>query len=49
MIAIEDQFAGLEIGDDDADRMVAVGDLIRFVEAHPSYQVAIRQGLPKSS
>jgi hypothetical protein len=26
----------LQIGDDDADRMVAVGDLIRFVAAHPS-------------
>jgi acyl carrier protein len=36
MMAIEDQFAGLQIGDDEADRMVAVGDLIRFVAAHPS-------------
>jgi acyl carrier protein len=36
MMAIEDQFAGLQIGDDDADRMVAVCDLIRFVAAHPS-------------
>jgi hypothetical protein len=39
----------LEIGDDDADRIVAVSDLIGFVEGHPSYEVAIRQGLPGSS
>ena len=32
MIAIEDQFAGIEIADDVADQMVVVGDLIRFVE-----------------
>ncbi len=35
MIVIEDQFACSEIGDDVADQIVAVGDLIRFVEAHP--------------
>jgi len=44
MIAIEDQFAGLEIGDDDADRIVAVGDLIRFVEGHPSWYGAAHFG-----
>ena len=35
MIVIEDQFACSEIADDVADQIVAVGDLIRFVEAHP--------------
>ncbi len=35
LIAIEDEFSGLEIGEDEADRMMAVGDLIRFVESHP--------------
>jgi len=33
MISVEDQFAGLEITDDDVDRIQAVGDLIRHVEA----------------
>ena len=33
MIAIEDQFTGVEIADDVADQMLAVGDLIRFVES----------------
>jgi acyl carrier protein len=33
MIAIEDQFSGVEIADDVADQMLAVGDLIRFVES----------------
>jgi acyl carrier protein len=37
MIAIEDQFAGVEIGDDEADQLARVGDLIRFVEAHQPY------------
>jgi acyl carrier protein len=32
MIAVEDQFSGVEIADDVADQMLAVGDLIRFVE-----------------
>ncbi len=32
MIVIEDQFCGLEITDDDADRIQVVGDLIRYVE-----------------
>jgi acyl carrier protein len=32
MIAIEDQFAGVEITDDDVDRMELVGDLIRHIE-----------------
>ena len=32
MMAIEDQFAGVEITDADSDQMEVVGDLIRFVE-----------------
>jgi hypothetical protein len=32
MIAVEDQFAGVEITDDDADRIDLVGDLIRHIE-----------------
>ena len=35
MIVIEDQLGCSEIGDDIADQIVAVGDLVRFVEAHP--------------
>ena len=34
MIAIEDQFAGVEIGEDQQDQLLVVGDLIRFIEAH---------------
>jgi acyl carrier protein len=33
MIAIEDRL-GVEIADDVADRIEAVGDLVRFIEAH---------------
>jgi acyl carrier protein len=33
MIAIEDRY-GIEIADDVVDKMVAVGDLMRFIEAH---------------
>ena len=32
MIAVEDQFAGVEITDDDVDRIEVVGDLIRHIE-----------------
>jgi len=32
MMAVEEQFAGLEITDDNVDRMQVVGDLIRHVE-----------------
>ena len=32
MNVIEDQFDGVEIRDADVDRIVAVGDLIRYVE-----------------
>src|SRR5258707_15882164 len=32
MIAVEDQFAGLEITDGDVDRIEFVGDLIRHIE-----------------
>jgi acyl carrier protein len=36
MMLIEDQF-GVEIADDAIDRMEAVGDLIRFIEAQRSH------------
>jgi acyl carrier protein len=32
MIAVEDQFAGVEIRDADVDRIEVVGDLIRHIE-----------------
>jgi acyl carrier protein len=32
MIVVEDQFAGVEITDDDVDRIEVVGDLIRHIE-----------------
>ena len=32
MMAVEEQFAGLEITDDDVDRIQVVGDLIRHIE-----------------
>ncbi len=32
MIAVEDQFAGVEITDDDVDQIEVVGDLIRHIE-----------------
>ncbi len=35
MIAVEDRFTGVDIGEDEADEIRAVGDLIRFVQAHP--------------
>ena len=33
MLAIEDEFAGVQIADEDLDRIVTVGDLIRYIEA----------------
>jgi acyl carrier protein len=36
MMMIEDQF-GVEIADDIIDRMEAVGDLVRFIEAQPRH------------
>jgi acyl carrier protein len=33
MIVIEDQFAGLEIADDEIDRIETVGDLIHHIES----------------
>ena|SRR5437899_6969969 len=39
MILIEDQFAGVEITDGDADQMEVVGDLIRYIE-----NVIVRDG-----
>ena len=33
MIAIENQVAGVQIADEDLDRIVTVGDLIRYIEA----------------
>jgi hypothetical protein len=32
MMVVEDQFAGVEITDDDVDQIEVVGDLIRFIE-----------------
>ena len=32
MMAVKEQFAGLEITDDDVDRIQVVGDLIRHIE-----------------
>jgi len=32
MMAVEEQFAGLEITDDDVDRIQVVGDLIRHID-----------------
>jgi acyl carrier protein len=34
MIAIEDQFGCVEIGEDQADQIARVGDLIRFIETY---------------
>ena len=39
VIAIEDQFAGVEITDDDVDQIHVVGDLIRCVERPESERV----------
>jgi len=39
MILVEDQFAGVEITDGDADQMEVVGDLIRYIE-----DVIVRDG-----
>jgi len=39
VIAIEDQFAGVEITDDDVDQIHVVGDLIRCVERPDSERV----------
>jgi acyl carrier protein len=33
MIAVEDQFTGLEIADDQVDRIEVVSDLIRYIES----------------
>jgi acyl carrier protein len=38
MIVVEDQFAGVEITDDDVDRIEVVGDLIRHIETLDSYR-----------
>ena len=38
MILIEDQFAGVEITDDDVDQMEVVGDLIRYLNARAALQ-----------
>jgi acyl carrier protein len=39
MIRIEDQFADVEITDDDADRIEVVGDLIRYIDETRSYSM----------
>ena len=36
MVAVEDQFVGVEIADDAVDRIEVVGDLIRHIEAMDS-------------
>jgi len=36
MISVEDQFVGVEITDDDIDRIQVVGDLIRHIETSDS-------------
>ena len=33
MVVMEDHF-GIEFADDDVEKLVAVGDLIRFIQAH---------------
>lgn len=47
VIAIEDQFAGVEITDDDVDRINVVRDLLRCIEMPPTGQtgaIAARSG-----
>jgi acyl carrier protein len=48
MIVIEDQFAGVEITDDDADQINVVGDLIRHVESMAGAAVRRNQAIAKS-
>jgi acyl carrier protein len=48
MIVIEDQFAGVEITDDDADQINVVGDLIRHVESLASEQARRNRSVAKS-
>jgi acyl carrier protein len=42
MIMVEEQFA-IEFADDDLDRLVAVGDLIRFIEDHQQLKITERR------
>jgi len=39
MIRIEDQFAEVEITDDDADQIEVVGDLIRYIDETRSHSM----------
>ena len=48
MIVIEDQFAGVEITDDDADQINVVGDLIRHVESMAGAAARRNQAIAKS-
>jgi acyl carrier protein len=47
MIVIEDQFAGVEITDDDADQINVVGDLIRHIESLASEQARRKAAIAK--
>ena len=42
MILIEDEFAGVEITDNDADQLEVVGDLIRHIEITNNEQRAVK-------
>jgi acyl carrier protein len=42
MILIEDEFAGVEITDNDADQFKVVGDLIRHIETTNNEQRAVK-------
>jgi acyl carrier protein len=42
MILIEDEFAGVEITDDDADQIEVVGDLIRHIEITNNEQRTVK-------
>ena len=49
VIAIEDQFAGVEITDDDVDQMNVVADLIRCIERPDSERAGALAALSKCS
>ena len=44
LILIEDQFAGVEITEDDADHIEVVGDLVRYVEGARSRDGFLNRG-----
>jgi acyl carrier protein len=49
MILIEDEFAGVEITDDDADQIEVVSDLIRHIEITNNEQRAVKSRLNAGS